>query len=484
MAANTGSYTRAGDPKAMFDEANLYLAQLLQSGKALVDADFNDASYSLLAQLRRIIQNAIGDKSPNAGFRIDQSGSSTTNNFDIKGGDGTDEGAGRIFVAGLPCMLKDDVEFSDGVADSNQRRLMPQATGVAATVLTDSTANWIVDEHAGKTLTPDVDIPATTFTILSNTATTITVTAGDLTAATSPQKFYRVELSTPGGGNRIDEVYLDVFFDEQDEVEDTNFVHTDLVPNQAAGNRLVLRQFIRVKEGAATPAGHTDLDGRVHFTLLIATINRLNADATITTAMLVDERSTFVPGAGSLAVAELDGAPSVAGVNLLRFPNGSLTDQGGGQVDVDFATAVERYLNPGDGVEISGTITFDTIQPDVGGDFELYEQIKGHAAASRGDLAFQGKLAPGQTTIAQIDIAFKGIGASPQHRLQVFVEGTGGPVHDSGLVATPGARAVTTVLAGALSAQPTGEKRYVIRVQATVDNLEQVLASRPYVKEQ
>ena len=347
MAANTGNYTRAGNPEAMFDEQNLYLQLLQQSGKAAVDADFNDAAFSMVAQMRRLIQNTIGDRTPNNGFRIDQSGVTTTNNLTIKGGDGTNEGAGRIFVSGFPCMLKDDVEYSDGSADVNQRRLMPQITGVpSALILVDSTANWTVDEHAGKTLTPDVDIPATTFTILSNTATQITVTAGDLAAATSPQKFYRIELSTPSGGARTDEVYLDVFIDEQDEVEDPNFIHTDLTPDQAAANRLVLRQFIRVKEGAATPAGHTDLDGRAHFTLKIATINRLDADATITTAMLVDERNAFVPGTSVLRVTEFDLAPSVDGIAEIRFPNDAVVDLGGGVVTVTPLKVQEQDAAP------------------------------------------------------------------------------------------------------------------------------------------
>lgn len=349
MGANTGSYTRSGDPEAMFDESNLYLQLLQQQGKAAVDADFNDAAYSMVAQMRRLIQNTIGDRTPNNGFRIDQSGVTTTNNFTIKGGDGTDDGAGRIFVSGFPCMLKDDVEYSDGSADANQRKLMPQVTGVpSALILVDSTANWTVNEHAGKTLTPDVDIPATTYTILSNTATQITVTAGDLTADTAPQKFYRIELSTPGG-NRTDEVYLDCFLDEQDEIEDPNLIHTDLTPSQEAAYRLVLRQFIRVKEGAATPAGHTDLDGRVHFTLHIATINRLSADATVTTAMLVDERNTFTPGTTILKVTEFDLLPDVSGIAEIRFPNGSVVDLGGGVVsitplkvqEVDAAPAVQ-----------------------------------------------------------------------------------------------------------------------------------------------
>ena len=65
MGANQGNYTRSGDPEAMFDEELRYLAGLMQAAVPVVDADLNDMNYALVAQLRRVIENAIGDGSPN-----------------------------------------------------------------------------------------------------------------------------------------------------------------------------------------------------------------------------------------------------------------------------------------------------------------------------------------------------------------------------------------------------------------------------------
>lgn len=332
MGEYTGGYTRGNDPAAMFDESLRYLGPLHRPGVPPVDADFNDGLFSAVHQLRRIIETSIGDGSPNAGFRIDQSGITTTNNFAIKGGDGTDDGAGRLFLAGFPAALKADVDFTGAFAAA-MRITLPQNTDLAPLLLTDSTANWTVNEHVGKTLTPDVSAPATTFTVASNTATTITVTAGDLTALGAISDTYRIELTTPSGGPRIDEVYLDLFLDEVNDIEDANLEHTSLSPSQFSAFRLVLRQFVRVKEGTATPAGHVDADGRQHYTLKLATLNRLNADPTIVTSMIVDERPVIGVG-GTLAVREEDGTPVEAAVNVIRVPNGSLTLNGPGDVSL------------------------------------------------------------------------------------------------------------------------------------------------------
>lgn len=346
MAVYSGAYTRSGDPEALFTEELRRLAGLFQIGKAAVDADFNDISFSVVHQMRRIIENTIGDGSPNSGFLIVESGS-PSNNFTITGGTGTDDGAGRFFGAGLPAVLNSDVEYS-AAFDARMLRVMPQVTSVTALTLTDSAANWAVDEHAGKTFTPDVAIPATTFTVTSNTATVLTIGAGDLTAATDATKHYRIELTTASGGPRVDEVFLDLFLDEVDEFEDPNLIHTDLTPDQASANRLALRQYVRVTEGLTAPADYVDTDGRQHYIFLIATLNRPDATADVLTAQIVDERRAFVLGSIPLIVTELDLAPSVSGVSTIKFPSGTVTDEGGGVVSVD---------STGGGIVVLATIT-------------------------------------------------------------------------------------------------------------------------------
>lgn len=39
-------------------------------------------------------------------------------------------------------------------------------------------------------------------------------------------------------------------------------------------------------------------------------------------------------GGGSITVKEVDGSPSVTGVDTMVFPNGSVTDDGSGQVTI------------------------------------------------------------------------------------------------------------------------------------------------------
>lgn len=332
MGANVGAYTRGGNPAAMFSEDHLYLELLCQAQRAAIDSDFNDIAYSRVTQMRRIIQFAIGEGSPNNGFMIAQSAISPSNNFKITGGDGTDDGAGRIFVKGLPGMLKADVDFT-GPFVAEMKKIAPEITGVSATVLTDSAANWLVNEHAGKTLIPDITAPGTTFTIASNTATAITVTAPDLTTATATRRFYQIGLTTPGAP-RTDVVYLDTFLDEQDDVEDPNLVNPDLTPPQSGPWRLVLRQYVRVRENTGVvPANYVDTDGRQHYTTLLATLSRI-VSSNILTAEITDNRRTFVAGVPSLTVREQDGSPSIPNVNTVVFPNGTVTDLGGGVAQV------------------------------------------------------------------------------------------------------------------------------------------------------
>jgi len=292
----SGNYSRGGDPEAMFDEEKLYLDLLQQMGKPAVDADFNDGALSRITQLRRVVAQGVGEGSPNNGFEIAQA-ASPANNLKITGGDGTGDGAGRLFHSGWMALLFSDVDYT-GAYDARMKRIMPQVTAVTALTLTDSAANWVVNELAGRTFTPDIEVPGTTFVVVSNTATVLTIAAGDLTVATAVRKHYRIELSTAAGVPRTDTVYLDLFLDEADELEDPNFVHAGLVPPIAAANRFVLRQFVRVKQDGALPANYVDTDGRQHYLVTIATLLRPAGVANVLTAQITDTR-VLLSGAGA-----------------------------------------------------------------------------------------------------------------------------------------------------------------------------------------
>jgi hypothetical protein len=98
MGANTGNYSRD-----MFSEDKLYVGRRVQQGVPWVDADDNDGDSSNIRQHRRI-QEILGDGAVGDGFKC--VGVGANNDFNILGGDGTDDGAGRFFLNGLGCMLK------------------------------------------------------------------------------------------------------------------------------------------------------------------------------------------------------------------------------------------------------------------------------------------------------------------------------------------------------------------------------------------
>lgn len=309
MGARSGDYSTS-----LFDESLGYMGALLQQGVPLIDADWNDQTENLIANIRRAIEFAIGNGSPNAGFRIDESGVSNVNNFTIKGGGGTIETAGRCFNKGFPALLVSDIDFTDVTNVIN-----PQITALTDTVLTDSAANYAVNELAGRDLVPDVANPGTTISIVSNTATTITVASG-LIAATAVGTHYRVNLSTPGT-NRTDFVYLDCFLDEVDETEDSNLTHVGVPPsasNVEAAYRLKLRTWVKVTEGGSVPADYTDGDGNYHAILELAQIDRLSADSTVTTAMLNDSRVYTPPRPDVLDT----GSTVLSAVSELNFDTG------------------------------------------------------------------------------------------------------------------------------------------------------------------
>ena len=152
---------------------------------------------------------------------------------------------------------------------------------------------------------------------------------------------------------------------------------------------------------------------------------------------------------------------------------------------VDGSPASQDYLFAHDFRIVSGIPDAEKEAPDFAGDFEQWFLMSGNAASDRVDVSFPGQLGNGQTTIASINIPIRGTGASSEYRLKVFVEGQGAtPVFDSTLTAAPGSRTVVTVLKGALSDQPTGEKRFYVVVEAHIDSGETLRVGRPLVAQE
>jgi len=303
-----GSYTRH-----MFDEGKRYVQLSHQDGVALVDADLNDGYRIFYRIVQNAIRSAIGDSAPNAGFKI--VGTGATNDFTITGGDGTIEGAGIIASNGHMAYLLNTIAFKDtpvgtGSIQDDRRSIHAKITAVSSsageTTITDSSANYSPTELIGRFITPDAETPANSFQITSNTSTQIVV-AGDQTGVIAVGNRYRLELSTPTGA-RTDGVYLNIFLDEIDSIEDANLLHTLDISREAA-LRLRLEQSIFVREDTVTHGEFVSYSDselnkpsglNKHFVVKLATINRLISDATITTGMVTDNRTLYNSGHGLL----------------------------------------------------------------------------------------------------------------------------------------------------------------------------------------
>ena len=282
MGANNANISRY-----MYDETKEFQQLIFQQGKPLVDAEFNDAQQISYHLLRRFIQKIIGDGSPDQGFKIEGVGSN--NNFIIRGGGGTIETAGRLVVGGFQCILLTDRYYK---ANDNFE-CTPVSTDLTETVLTDTAANFTLggpdDNLVGRTLLPDITKPTFTYSITANTKTTITVSGSMLSAGIEKGSHYRVELSTPSGADRTDEVYIDCYLDEIDGDEDSDLTHT-LGMQIETTRRFKLIHTVHVAEGGNTPASHIDSDANRHYTLKIATIQRYDGQDAINPEDVTDDR--------------------------------------------------------------------------------------------------------------------------------------------------------------------------------------------------
>lgn len=108
-----GEYTRWS-----FNEASGYIMVAKEmrnpttgNGVPLMDSELNEQAEINMTLLRRAIHRTFGNGTNNDGFKITES-SFPTNNFTIKGGDGTLNGAGYIFVNGWSPFLTTDIEYT------------------------------------------------------------------------------------------------------------------------------------------------------------------------------------------------------------------------------------------------------------------------------------------------------------------------------------------------------------------------------------
>ena len=331
MGARTANISRN-----MYDENKRFASVIHQQGKPLVDADLNDSSDIIRNGLQRLIQKFIGDFCYDDSFKI--FGSGLDNDFTITGGDGSNEGAGRILVGGNITFLLDDRRYKE----NDNVECTPVSTALTETILTDSAGNFTLggsdDNLVGRALVPDISQPGNTYTITANTQNTITVTGTMVTDGAEANDHYRVELSTPSGADRTDEVYLDVYLDEISGDDDPDIKHTLGMTIETARRKKII-QNVFVAEGVTTPAYYIDYDGNQHYTLKIATIERYDGQDAINIADITDCRRIILGGLSSgsnQTVVVFADSP----YTVLETDDILLVDCSGGDIIVNFLPSV------------------------------------------------------------------------------------------------------------------------------------------------
>jgi hypothetical protein len=80
----------------------------------LLDSELNENQEIMVTALRRFIASTYGDGTEDDGFKIEampENNAQNENNFLIKGGNGTAEGSGTLFVAGWRLMIPSDIQY-------------------------------------------------------------------------------------------------------------------------------------------------------------------------------------------------------------------------------------------------------------------------------------------------------------------------------------------------------------------------------------
>lgn len=249
-------------------------------GKPLVDARVNEFQKIIRSIHQNDLYSLFGDGIPygNSGFKIEES-TSPSNNFKIN--------AGQIFRLGMKANLTANVDYT-AQKYSDKFAL----TALSTTLVTAEFKTYEVDDLH----TPNFKFKFTsgalsgnTYAITDNTANALTLDTDVETAGAAVDDLAEIQmpdLTTPSGADRQDEVYLDIWEEEITGTEDTHIVDPTLLIEES--HRKQLRFAVRVAEGGSVPSDTAD-----HKYLWLATINRLDGNANITSSMITDRRTVL-----------------------------------------------------------------------------------------------------------------------------------------------------------------------------------------------
>ena len=273
-----GAYTT--DPRNVFDIDKRFVGFLCQTDKPISDIDQNFETYLRLA-FARWIMAFLGYGAVDVGYKC--VGTSANNNFLVSGG--------SLWLQGLRSYLAANINFDNSGVTEDGKSLHPVSTGLVALTLTDTSANYKNNELVGRELRPNIG-NAMSFTIASNTATSITVSGGDMTSVASVGDHYLVEMTTPSGAGRTDYVWLNTYLDEVDGVEDSSLMRDIEGTPTECKRALKLRSTIHVRQGDVdTLDDYVDSDGNQHYTTLLAVINRIDSQDAIDAGDVTDSRT-------------------------------------------------------------------------------------------------------------------------------------------------------------------------------------------------
>jgi hypothetical protein len=214
------------------NELKNYETRLSQDDKGIYNADQNDFSFINSAKNRRLVQDLFGDGLIGDAFKV--VGTGAANDF-------------TITLGGTVSNPPTDLELS--ALDRAYLGGYQLITGTAGGTTSYNNQNTDINSGLGW-------------------------------SGGSPPV-----LTTPGAP-RTDEVYLHVYKQETDGVDDADLIPSTFGLTASVTNREKVIIEIGVAEGGSTPANNIDGNGVVHYYLHIATLNR-TASANITSGMVV-----------------------------------------------------------------------------------------------------------------------------------------------------------------------------------------------------
>ena len=206
------------------------------------------------------------------------------NNFIIKGGDNTDDGAKAAWLGGLRALLYRDTDYNCTLNAPNEQDLFAihhKATAIANNLVTDTASKYAVNALVGY----EIHIEgAGEFTVTANTPSTITMAGfnpGDHGFTDASRPYYWIVLKAPVAG-ATQAVYLDVHIEDWGMVEDAELNHNPRGAPVEWARREVLIQRIFVNQNNEMPVvDYNDSLGRKHYVLKIGAIVRLAGDDAI-----------------------------------------------------------------------------------------------------------------------------------------------------------------------------------------------------------